>query len=102
MDVPRETGHDPVLLNEIVSLLTLRPGMTVVDCTLGRGGHSQAMAERIAPNGLLLALDADPRNLEFARARLANAPCRVRFFHANFAEFPDVLAEAGIPLVDSI
>ena len=102
MDLRAETGHDPVLLNETVSLLTLRPGMTVVDCTLGRAGHSQAIADRIAPDGLLLALDADPRNQEFARTRLANAPSRVRFFHANFAELPDVLSEAGIPLVDSV
>ena len=102
MDLPVDTGHDPVLLNEIVSLLTLKRGMTVVDCTLGRGGHSEAIAQRIAPDGVLLALDADPRNLEFARARLANAPCRVRFFHANFAELPDVLSEAKVPLVDSI
>ena len=102
MDLPADTGHDPVLLNETVSLIDPRPGMTVIDCTVGRGGHSQAIAARIAPGGLLLALDADPRNLEFARARLANAPCRVRFFHANFAELPDVLAESEAPQVDAI
>jgi len=102
MDLPAETGHAPVLLSEVVSLLDARPGMTVVDCTVGRGGHSQAIAERIAPDGVLLALDADPRNLDYARARLANAPCQIRFFHANFAELPDVLSQAEMPLVDSV
>ena len=93
MNIP-PTGHDPVLLHETLDLLALRPGMMVVDCTLGRGGHSLAIAQRIAPNGVLLALDADPRNLEFARAWLDGAAARVRFFHANFAELANVIEEA--------
>jgi 16S rRNA (cytosine1402-N4)-methyltransferase len=101
MDVP-ETGHDPVLINETLNLLNLRPGAIIVDCTLGRGGHSRAIAQRINPGGVLLALDADPRNLDFARQQLADAPSRVRFFHANFAELSDVLLEAGIPRVDAV
>jgi 16S rRNA (cytosine1402-N4)-methyltransferase len=95
-------GHDPVLLRETLELLALRPGMTVVDCTLGRGGHSLAIAQRIGPDGLLLALDADPRNLEFARKRLEAAPGRVRFFHANFAELGDVIEQAGAGPADAI
>jgi 16S rRNA (cytosine1402-N4)-methyltransferase len=49
-----------------------------------------------------LALDADPRNLEFARERLRDVPCRIRFFHANFAELSDVLAQSGVLSVDAI
>ncbi|HSU65685.1 MAG TPA: 16S rRNA (cytosine(1402)-N(4))-methyltransferase RsmH [Tepidisphaeraceae bacterium] len=101
MDLP-PSGHDPVLLRETLDLLNLRPGQTVADCTTGRAGHSSAIAERIAPNGLLLCLDADPRNLEFARDQLAGAPTQVRFFHANFAELPDVLATAGVEKLDGI
>jgi len=74
----------------------------VIDCTLGRGGHSQAIAQLLGPSGLLIALDADPRNLEFARQRLKDIPCPIRFFHANFAELSDVLALAGIEKVDAI
>ena len=101
MDLP-PTGHEPVLLNETLELLDLRPGMTAVDCTLGRGGHSLAIAERIGPGGLLLAMDADPRNLEFARGRLEGAPASVRVFHANFAELGDVIEQAGTGPVDAI
>jgi len=101
MDLP-PTGHDPVLLNETLELLDLRLGMTAVDCTLGRGGHSLAIAERIGPSGLLLAMDADPRNLEFARERLAAAAAPVRVFHANFAELADVLEQAQTGPVDAI
>src|SRR4051794_12379275 len=95
-------GHDPVLLHETLDALRLEPGKTIVDCTLGRGGHAAAIAERLAPSGLLLACDVDPRNLDYARQRLANAPCRVRFFHANFGELPEVLRAAEIPTIDGI
>lgn len=101
MDFP-QAGHDPVLLNETLDLLNVQPDAIVVDCTVGRGGHSRAIANRIQPDGLLLALDADPRNLEFARQQFADAPARIRFFHANFAELEDVLAAARVPRVDAI
>ncbi len=101
MDLP-ESGHDPVLLDEVLAHLNPQPGRTFVDCTLGRGGHALAIANRLAPNGLLIALDADPRNLNFARERLASAPCEVRLFHANFAELPDVLEQVGRPRVNGI
>lgn len=73
-----------------------------MDCTLGRAGHASAIAERLGPTGLLIGLDVDPRNLEFAQQKLASAPCQVRLFHANFAELNDVLEQAGIEAVDGI
>ncbi len=103
---PAPHGHEPVLLRETLEALNVRPGITVVDCTLGRGGHSLALARRLGPEGLLVALDADPRNLQFARDRLravhrpGDAP--VRFFHANFAELGEVLKEVGRPTVEGI
>lgn len=99
---PSPVGHDPVLMDETLALLSARPGQVVIDCTLGRGGHSQAIASQLGSSGLLIALDADPRNLEFARQRLKESPCPIRFFHANFAELSDVLALAGIEKVDAI
>src|SRR4051794_39740436 len=101
MELPA-SGHDPVLLNEVVTGLAIRPGITYADCTLGRAGHSSAIARQLGPDGLLIGLDADPRNLVFAKDRLADAPCRVRLFHANFAELDDVLREVGIATVDAV
>ena len=97
-------GHDPVLLREVLELLDPQPGKTILDCTLGRGGHSSELARRLAPNGLLIAVDADPHNLEFAsgRVRAASPDCPARFFHANFAELDDVLEAAGVPALDGI
>src|SRR5437016_4225038 len=96
------SGHEPVLLSEVLALLAPARGKVMVDCTTGRGGHAAALADRLGPTGQLLCLDADPRNLEFARARLAQAPCPVRFFHANFAELPEVMEAAGVARADGI
>src|SRR5262249_27752870 len=52
--------------------------------------------------GLLIGLDVDPANLEFAKTRLASAPCKVRLFHANFAELDDVLKAADVQQVDVV
>ncbi|MBC7785055.1 MAG: 16S rRNA (cytosine(1402)-N(4))-methyltransferase RsmH [Burkholderiales bacterium] len=99
MDIPT-TGHDPVLLPEILEHLALKPGAVAVDCTTGRGGHTQALASAVGASGTILALDYDPRNLEFAKQRLEGLP--VRFFHANFSELDAALAAAGISEVDGI
>jgi 16S rRNA (cytosine1402-N4)-methyltransferase len=92
MDLPA-TGHDPVLLNEVIDALVPKPDSILVDCTLGRAGHARAITARLGPNGTYVGLDADPRNLEFAQAQLKDAPCSVRLFHANFAELSDVLRQ---------
>lgn len=95
-------GHEPVLMNEVLDLLALAPGKIVVDCTLGRAGHALAMAEKIGSGGTLIGLDADPRNLDFARERLSKSACQVRLFHANFIDLALVLRECGITRVDAI
>jgi 16S rRNA (cytosine1402-N4)-methyltransferase len=105
INLPTGTGHQPVLLDEVLKTLNPQPGQAIVDCTVGRGGHALAIARRLAPGGLLIGLDADPRNLEFAHERLG-APdkpdCTIRLFHANFNQLDEVLDQAQIPLVDAI
>jgi 16S rRNA (cytosine1402-N4)-methyltransferase len=96
------TGHDPVLLNQVLTQLALQPGQTIIDCTLGRAGHASAIAKKLGPTGLLIGLDADPRNLEFAKNQLSNSLCPTRLFHANFAELADVLDEVTLTHVDGI
>lgn len=99
MELPA-TGHDPVLLDEVLHWLAPHPGGVYVDCTTGRGGHSEALARRVAPGGTVISLDVDPLNLDFARQRLSDLPARL--FHANFAEIDDALDSAGIEQVDGI
>jgi len=100
---PAADGHDPVLLAETLGLLNPQPGETVIDCTLGRGGHASAIARRLGSAGLLIGLDADPRNLEFAAQRLKREnACPVRLFHANFAELAEVMKLVGRDRVHGI
>jgi 16S rRNA (cytosine1402-N4)-methyltransferase len=101
MELP-QSGHDPVLMAEVLEGLAPGEGKTVVDCTLGRAGHALEVAKRLGKSGKLIGLDVDPRNLEYAKGRLAEAPCEVRLFHANFAELGDVLEELGLEGVDGI
>jgi len=54
------TVHIPVLADELLELLDPRPGQLAVDCTFGGGGHARLLAERLGPDGTLVAIDRDP------------------------------------------
>jgi 16S rRNA (cytosine1402-N4)-methyltransferase len=89
-------SHEPVLADELVSLLAPEPGQTAVDCTFGAGGHARLLAERLGSSGTLIGIDRDPA----AEARFAGfaavAPCRTRFIGADFAEGLRALRGEGI------
>jgi 16S rRNA (cytosine1402-N4)-methyltransferase len=65
-----EARHVPVLRQEVMDFLNVRPDGTYVDCTLGLGGHSEGITRRLGPSGRLIAFDRDPEALELARERL--------------------------------
>jgi 16S rRNA (cytosine1402-N4)-methyltransferase len=65
-----EGRHVPVLLTEALQYLAVRPGATVVDCTVGLAGHSAEIVRRLGPKGRLIGFDRDPEALELARERL--------------------------------
>ena len=92
--------HDPVLLEE--ALLFLRPerGGTYVDCTVGLGGHTEAMVVRGATR--VIGIDRDPEALRTAETRLAPIADRVVLVHADYRELATVLSERGISAVDGI
>jgi 16S rRNA (cytosine1402-N4)-methyltransferase len=78
--------HVPVLLDEVLKELNPHPGQRFVDATVGAGGHTQAILKATAPDGQVLALDADPAALDIARQRLAPYGNRVRLVNANFSQ----------------
>ena len=92
--------HRPVMLAEVLAGLAPQPGMIVVDGTLGGGGHSRALAERVQPGGRVIALDRDPVAVEAAGRHLADLP--IQAMHANFCDLPEVLGELGVTAVDGI
>ena len=97
-----EGEHRPVLLHEILQLFDLKPGMIVVDCTVGWAGHSAEMLTRIGPDGLLIGLDMDAENLPKARDRLNAIGHPFHLHHSNFAGLQQVLATHGITHVDAL
>jgi 16S rRNA (cytosine1402-N4)-methyltransferase len=98
--------HVSVLLNESLEYLQLHPGQTVVDCTLGAGGHSFAFIERIKPDGRLIALDVDPEALEIASARLQPladaARVKLELIQDNFRNLRSVLESLQVASVDAV
>jgi len=93
-------GHIPVLPRQVLELLAPRSGQVMLDCTIGRGGHAALIAPLLGADGRYIGLDADPANLAFAKERLRDLPCRRDFYHANFAQAPQVLDDLGITKVD--
>jgi len=85
---------------EVVSLLRPGPGLVMLDCTLGRGGHASLIAPMLAPGGRYVGLDVDPANIAYARTVLNGAPVRVDLVNANFATARAVLDELGVGRVD--
>ncbi len=98
--VDEPIGHTPVLPHEVCELLAVQSSDTVVDATVGLGGHARLFADSLDSTGRLICLDVDPANLERARANLGDRSCRVEFIHANFAELPRVLGSIGLDRVD--
>lgn len=93
--------HEPVLMAEVLDQLNLAPGMTVLDATLGAGGHSEAILERISPNGVLIGADRDEEILDFARRRLSRFGDRVRIYRSSFFELSEVFRQEGIERLDA-
>ncbi len=93
-------GHTPVLVRAVCELLAVAPGETVVDATVGAGGHARLFADAIGPDGTLIAFDVDPDNLAIAKQSLVGAPCRVELVRADFATVGEVLEGLGVSAVD--
>jgi 16S rRNA (cytosine1402-N4)-methyltransferase len=99
--VPPE-GHRPVLLHPLIESLQPRPGQVFVDGTLGGGGVTAALLERVRPGGRVIAIDRDPAALAGARRRLAAAGDSLLLVHGDFADLPEHLTTLGIPAVDGV
>jgi 16S rRNA (cytosine1402-N4)-methyltransferase len=100
MSADRVPVHASVLPAEALALLDPKPGETWVDCTVGGGGHTRLIAERVAPTGRVIGLDQDPTMLELAHPQLEGLP--VELVHANFDQLAEVLAARGIAQVDGV
>jgi 16S rRNA (cytosine1402-N4)-methyltransferase len=85
---PQEPSHFPVMLPQVLEGLRVRPGGTYLDGTLGRGGHAQAVLEKLGPEGRLLLMDKDPEAIASAE-RLFGRDERVALYRGSFAALAD-------------
>ena len=94
-------SHRPVLLRETIELLAVERGGLFVDCTVGLGGHSEAILQA-SSDAQVLGIDRDEEALELARQRLALYGSRFRAVHADFRELTRVLATAKVRQVHGV
>jgi 16S rRNA (cytosine1402-N4)-methyltransferase len=100
----REASHVSVLPAEVLTFLAPAPGQTVVDATVGVGGHSRLLLERLSPGGRLIGLDQDAAMLALAQPRLEEirGTATVALRQANFEQLRAVLDELGVAAVDGV
>jgi 16S rRNA (cytosine1402-N4)-methyltransferase len=94
-------AHTPVLLEEVLEWLRIRPDGTYIDATLGAGGHSESIAKRLT-TGRLISLDRDAQALELARERLKGFGEKVKLVQSPFSKIAEVARGLGIPPVDGV
>lgn len=94
------SGHIPVLPDDVARLLDPQPGQTLLDGTLGRGGHAALLIPALSPGGRYVGFDLDEDNLAFARDRLTPLAeqhgVRLDLHHANFADARHRLGDASV------
>lgn len=95
------TIHTPVLVDEVIAALNLRPDGVYVDATLGTGGHFQAIATRLSQKAFLIGLDADPMAIDYVRNNV-RIDIQHQLYNQNFAELERVCYRLGRLELDGI
>ena len=97
-----EFKHIPIMLNQVIEGLDIKPNGIYVDGTLGGGGHSYEIAKRLVSGGRLIGIDQDEAAIKAAGARLSEFSDRVTIVRSNYAQMVSVLQSLGIEQVDGI
>jgi 16S rRNA (cytosine1402-N4)-methyltransferase len=100
-EMEAENLHTSVLLRETLQILNPQAEEIYVDCTLGLGGHTEAILQA-AENIRVIGIDQDAEAISLAEKRLARFGERIDIFHANFADIKTVLPEAGVQAVNGV
>jgi 16S rRNA (cytosine1402-N4)-methyltransferase len=98
----KTTVHTPVLLQEVEECLNIELGDTVVDGTVGGGGHAYALASKLSSRGVFVGIDLDPQALARAQTRTESLPCKKIFVEDNYRNLETILSENGIDSVNKV
>ena len=97
-----DDAHIPVLFQEAMQYLAIKPGGVYLDATCGAGGHSSGILERLEGQGRLIAVDRDENALAIASRRLGGFSPRVDFVHENFSGIGRILDLLQIETIDGV
>jgi 16S rRNA (cytosine1402-N4)-methyltransferase len=97
-----DTRHIPVMLEETLAALNVQPGGRYVDCTLGGGGHAEAILERAQPGGTLLGIDADAKAIERSGERLAPFAGSYELVQGNFSDVGEICRQREFAPVNGV
>lgn len=95
-------NHIPVMLNEVMALLDPKENDVMVDCTMGLGGHSEAILKKVGPCGRLIGIDRDEQALRLVRERLKSYREQAHFIQGDFRNLDSILGELKIAKVNGI
>jgi len=98
MDSSSKAEHRPVLLREVIDLLAIRENGVYIDMTVGLGGHSAAILERLGPDGILVGIDRDSEALDIAAERLKDRRAYLR--KGRFSEVQEIISGLGVNSAD--
>jgi 16S rRNA (cytosine1402-N4)-methyltransferase len=90
------------MTDEVIQWLNCRSLMMYADCTLGGGGHSRAILDKMGSGGVLICIDRDADAIEHARQTLKADKAQIYLFHGNYSRLPEFVENAGIRAVDGI
>ena len=97
-----EFKHIPIMLNECIDGLDIKPNGVYVDATLGGAGHSSEIAKRLSKDGTLIGIDRDIEAINASKKRLEQAKCKIHFVQDNFKNYQQIIQNLGIDKVDGI
>ena len=100
---PQKTlKHVPVLSNEVLSLLEIKPAGKYLDGTCGLGGHSEQILSKLSPNGFLIGTDIDNEAIDIAKTKLKKVGSNFYIEKCSYSNFPKVLEKLNIEKVDGV
>ena len=97
-----KVDHTPVMLNEVISALNINPDGIYIDGTLGKGGHSELILEKLSKSGMLIGFDRDLGSVQYCKENFKKKLTPHFLFHDSYDNIPKILKQFKINQVDGI